>query len=436
VDKARSNHTMASIFYQIMRPLARIALSVNYRSIHLNGREHIPKGKPVILAANHPTAFVEPCILACWVNRPLHFLVRGDFFKKSFFRFLLESLHMIPVYRLKDAGYSGIKNNYESMKAVYKALEANKTIMILAEGSSIHEKRLRPLKKGTARLALGAALEQGLEEVYVVPVAVNYTAANKFQSDVMIDFGEPILATDYRDIYAEHPNKGITKMTADLRARMEAKIITIQDEADDELVNQLLDWQRNEVKIPIFPAIKRDDLLLSRELHLTSQFNQLADAQKADIQSLSTDYQQSIEAHELSDWGVVHGNKFSNFANALVLFLGALPAALGYVAHWLPFKIADTITKKKVNHVEFQSGVRLTIALVLTTILYLVFIFLGIRRPIIYLFLFLSAFLGMFWLIYHQKLQHFRASYQAGKTNEAIIQQLKEQRATLFAHFK
>ena len=85
--------------YRFVRPLARIALKTYFSKIYLNGLEKIPADKPIILAANHPSAFLEPCILATTLPRPLHFMVRGDLFQKPLYRALLMSLHMIPMYR-------------------------------------------------------------------------------------------------------------------------------------------------------------------------------------------------------------------------------------------------------------------------------------------------------------------------------------------------
>ena len=69
--------------YPIVRPLAALAIKTFFRKIHLSNMDRVPSDRPVILAANHPTAFMEPCILACYMDRPLHFLVRGDFFSKT-----------------------------------------------------------------------------------------------------------------------------------------------------------------------------------------------------------------------------------------------------------------------------------------------------------------------------------------------------------------
>jgi len=79
--------------YRIVRPLARIALKTYFSKIYLNGLD--------------PSAFLEPCILATTLPRPLHFMVRGDLFQKPIYSAMLMSLHMIPMFRLKDIGYKG-----------------------------------------------------------------------------------------------------------------------------------------------------------------------------------------------------------------------------------------------------------------------------------------------------------------------------------------
>ena len=73
------------MIYSFVRPIAAYALKIFFRKIYFTNRDRIPKGKPLILAINHPTAFIEPCILACFLPIKLHFLVRGDLFKKPLF---------------------------------------------------------------------------------------------------------------------------------------------------------------------------------------------------------------------------------------------------------------------------------------------------------------------------------------------------------------
>ncbi|MDV7396027.1 1-acyl-sn-glycerol-3-phosphate acyltransferase, partial [Arthrospira platensis SPKY1] len=138
--------------------------------------------KPVILAANHPTAFIEPCILACWVPKPLHFMVRGDLFLKPLSNWVLRDFNMIPMFRIGDAGVAGVKANYRSVEEASQVLHTHHPVLILAEGSTAHEKRLRPLQKGTARIALGTEDQRPDLGIQLVPVGVNYTYADRFRS--------------------------------------------------------------------------------------------------------------------------------------------------------------------------------------------------------------------------------------------------------------
>ena len=93
------------MLYRLVRPLATLCFLVSYRKIYFSHSENIPKDKPVILAINHPTMFLEPCLLACFLDHSLHFLARGDVFSNAFYKKLLASLHILPIFRLKDGGY-------------------------------------------------------------------------------------------------------------------------------------------------------------------------------------------------------------------------------------------------------------------------------------------------------------------------------------------
>ncbi len=204
------------MLYRIVRPLAALTLKTNFRKIYFSNVDLIPDDHPVILAVNHPTAFIEPCVLACFQPYSLHFLVRGDFFAKPLFRYLLERLHMIPVYRLKDGGFTKVKNNYSTFERCYVALQAQKTLMILAEGSCTHEKRLRPIRKGTARIAFGAYEKYQIEDLRIVPIGVNYAAAESYRTDLMIEVGTPICLEDYLDQYQKEPQMAIRQLTEEV----------------------------------------------------------------------------------------------------------------------------------------------------------------------------------------------------------------------------
>jgi 1-acyl-sn-glycerol-3-phosphate acyltransferase len=65
----------------------------------LHHLERIPLDRPVLIASNHPSAFLEACLLATHFPKSLHFLVRGDIFINKFIVWLLAQFHLTPIYR-------------------------------------------------------------------------------------------------------------------------------------------------------------------------------------------------------------------------------------------------------------------------------------------------------------------------------------------------
>ncbi len=233
------------MLYYLVRPIARWSLRTYLGRIRVTGLEHIPAGKPVILAANHPTTFIEPCLLACYQPRPLWFLARGGLFGNPVMDRVLAGLNILPIYRMRDGGFGKLKNNFDTFSACYRALYRRRALMILAEGRCVHEKRLRPLVKGSGRIALGTlAAHPDLEEVYIVPVAVNFTYAERFGSDVGIACLPPVLASTYRAEFTSNPNGAIAELTDDLAAALRRGVIHVADPADDRLVEHGLQCLR------------------------------------------------------------------------------------------------------------------------------------------------------------------------------------------------
>lgn len=354
------------MLYALVRPVTTLALKINYRNIYLSHADRIPKGAPVILAANHPTAFIEPCILACFLDRPLYFLVRGDIFKKSFYAGLLQDLHMIPVYRMKDGGYEKIKNNFESFDYCSEALAANKTLMILAEGSTQQEKRLQPLKKGTARIAFGVFEKfPELPELYIVPVGVNYTYPNHTGSEVLINFGEPIKVRAYLQTYKGNTNKAISALTEDLSGELLKNVISIEKEEDQTLVEYLLILGRTELNAPRLPVVKRKKTnRFKTEKGIADWVNTLPPDEKRAIEYPVQAYFQELTRYGLTDQGLYKHSPYTFHLLGLALLAGSPLFLLGVLFSRPPLGLARWIVNRKIRFIEFFEPVRIAIALV------------------------------------------------------------------------
>ncbi len=341
---------MGGFLYPIVRPVARFVLGRFYRNIDITGLENIPKSGAVILAANHPTAFIEPCVLACFQHRNLHFLARGDLYKNRLANVVLRSLNVLPVYRMQDGGFGKLRNNYDTFAECYRALSRGKAVMILAEGRCIHEKALRPLRKGTARIALGALDgDPALKEVSIVPVGVNFTAAGETRSTIMIRCGEAIPASTWLADYRRAPTPALTALTSHLRERLSP--LVVQHPGPAAVGELYLTAARS--ALPPRRGITNDGRQLDTELAAarTPQDTHIAEQVAAELHRLKLNAGAVAGAmNGLKSTTVIPNGKM-HAAKLCIAFLLQLPL--------LPFiLLAGWIAETKTNFVEFYQPVR------------------------------------------------------------------------------
>lgn len=215
--------------YQIIRWWATLFLRLYFRKTIIHGLEHIPLQGPLIVASNHPSAFLEASILGTVLPRPLHYLVRGDMFHPRF-KWLFDWTNQIPIYRQKD-GISNLRKNASSFELTYQKLAAGDAVVIFPEAKTILEKRMRPIQRGTAHLAFGTLpyLKEG-EELRILPVGVNFTEPRFPGTDVVIRFG-PSFVTQQA---TREDRDAIESFTERLSEAMSPLIIQVEDEGYDK----------------------------------------------------------------------------------------------------------------------------------------------------------------------------------------------------------
>ena len=78
-------HQSTGAVYPFIVPIGGNSMFYGYmRKVHVHNREGVPSDKPVLIAANHPTAFVDPCLLCTYLDPPIYNMARGDIFQKPF----------------------------------------------------------------------------------------------------------------------------------------------------------------------------------------------------------------------------------------------------------------------------------------------------------------------------------------------------------------
>lgn len=144
---------------------------------------------PVLIAANHPNSFLDAVIIDVLFQRPVWSLARGDVFRGKMIRRLLNAVKILPVYR-RSEGVENLQENYRTFEDCIRLFENNEQVLIFSEGKCINEWHLRPLLKGTARLAF-QAWDRGIP-LTVLPTGINYDSFRSFGKIVQIGLGDPI----------------------------------------------------------------------------------------------------------------------------------------------------------------------------------------------------------------------------------------------------
>ncbi len=130
---------------------------------------------------------------------------------------------MLPVYRTSE-GTENMNENYKTFDKCKDIFKKNGIVLIFSEGLCINEWHLRPLKKGTARLAI-SSWKEGIP-LKILPAGINYQAFKIFGKNVEINFGDILNEEDI-----DHTN-GYGKTIKDFNAKLRINLQPLVAEID------------------------------------------------------------------------------------------------------------------------------------------------------------------------------------------------------------
>lgn len=235
-----------SFLRQIIHAVISIALRLFFRRIETANVEKVPSDEPIIFVLNHPNGLVDPAIVFVSLPRRVSFLAKSTLFTIPIGGAIIRILEALPVYRRVDAGEDTSKN-LETFRVCHELLAQNRCIAIFPEGISHDDTKLKPIKTGAARIALGSLAvgdketerqrdEEKDDEINLKIMAVGlfYTSKTAFRSEVLIRYGEIFEVEPVElDENGEPPKKAVKKLTDKIEKSL--RNVTLNIESSEEL---------------------------------------------------------------------------------------------------------------------------------------------------------------------------------------------------------
>lgn len=210
-----------------------------FKRWQINNYPKMARLDPVIYVANHQNAFLDAlAILFSQKRRPV-FLVRANIFATAIARFALRTFNMFPVYRQRDGGNTAAKNEKIIQDCIDMLKDGRQPIAIFVEGNHSMLRSLRPIKKGVARIAFSALEQSDFKmNLKIIPIGLYYSKHTRVRSNLLVNFGEPLIINEYRDLYHENPNKAYLQITKDISSELSKLIVNIADRENYEEIEK------------------------------------------------------------------------------------------------------------------------------------------------------------------------------------------------------
>lgn len=193
--------------------------------------------KARVILCNHQNALLDPILIACFTPLEINFFARSDVFKKPMLKNIFSRLNMLPIYRIRD-GRAALKKNDQIFQKAAELLKDKRNLLLFPEGNHHTNYSLRHISKGFTRI-IDLAFKNGVEELEVVPIGINYQNHTQFFKPMSIVPATPILLT--KENYLDH-----MEILEELRTNLSASMLDLKTEDQKEIVSQ---WRKSKVDL-------------------------------------------------------------------------------------------------------------------------------------------------------------------------------------------
>lgn len=346
-----------------------------YRNYTIIGKEKIPFGKPMIFTPNHSNALMDALAVLFSSDILFVFLARADIFKNPKIASILYFLKILPIYRVRD-GFDTVKKSKDILRKASDIIMAGDAMVILPEGNHSRIRRLRPLKKGFARMAFQTEeLNDYNLDLHIVPVGIDYDNFTSYRSSLVMTFGDPVPVSQFVDGYKQNPPIALNKIKNKLSENLAPVLINIKSEEYYDLYNNLrflfrditgkemgLDSNLDSNRVKIDQAtVKKIEIFERNNINEFKSFNEKV-----------TMFYNLKEKLGLTD--IIIKSKGKNCG--LILFqliglLGFLPVFIyGFLNNIIAYYIPIAVTRKFKDE-QFVSSVKFVVSALLFPLLYI-----------------------------------------------------------------
>lgn len=364
--------------YEAIRTYVRFAFWLTHKRVVVTGRQLIPKGKPIIFAANHQNALMDPLAVACTNSFQTLWLARADIFKSKAAQSFLKYIKMLPIYRIRD-GKDNLSINEQIFEQVIQVLEDKQSVALFPEAAHSGKRQMLPHKKAIPRIALEAEEKNNFElDLQIVPVGIFYSHYWYFNRTLIVQYGEPIEVDKYKEEYAESPQKAMLSLRDEIHERLSPLIIQINSKAHYQEYEDLRQLAGNAYSKTHFFSKNRILRRFYAEQELIAGIEQLESRQPEIFEKIieeTSSYFQTIKEIDLTDENIRKAEKTSWAALTARLIASLLSFPIfvfGFLFNAIPFFIPRILFRRKVKDPAFLSTFNFVAGLILFPILYLI----------------------------------------------------------------
>ncbi|MBI3135247.1 MAG: 1-acyl-sn-glycerol-3-phosphate acyltransferase [Bacteroidetes bacterium] len=432
------------MLYFILKILSKLTLKSYFRRIRIIGKENIPAEGPVIFIANHPSAFMDPIMVATTVKQPVYFIAAGEYVGKGIKGYVFKKwLHMIPVFR-PSTRPEDVHKNKDMFNHCFDHLTSGGALLIFPEGVSITERKIKPFKTGVARIARGAEIRNDLKlNSHIVPVGLNYSNPHKFRSDVFINIGRAIPVSSFITAAESSEFEEVEKLTEAAEKALLETTLHVENNADDSLLYKLNSIYSRDLKqeLGIEYNEQEREFEMQKDMLEAIDYFRHSNTQKFDATVNAIDaYLLKLQNSGLTDKDIKE-LKFQKSFRRITSYILGLPFFLvGLLTNFIPYNLVQFILKKVRFHDNFQGSMIVAAGLIIFALFYAATaLLLGIFTPVkwwafaIPVVMYITGVYAQMYLAAIRYSAQRRNLRTVSRNNKVLIEQLLVDRKNLVA---